>query len=375
MSRPCTARSLAVGLFAVRSLVMRSTASLAVALCLATSSRAMAQDADVAARKHYEHGVALYQQGKFKESLSDLVQARELSRSYTILLNIGQVRAAMSDFLGAIEAYRQYLNEGGARLTAEQRKAVQGEINDFESRLATPVVASDVPFADVFVDSNRVGQTPIALRLNPGNHELKVVHKDHPAQQRRVALASGTRERIAFELRAPNQAAPVGQPGPGDSNPAPSSGPASPQSPSSRTSSLAPSSSTPSSSSSPSPSSVGPVPSPPVRKHDTGRTIAWSAVGTLAAGAAVTGVWALFSNHSLTELRDDPPPRDHSAMESQATKTRVLAILADGFAVSAIGLGVWLTLDKDAFRSTKSGSAPGLQLRAGPGNISLRARF
>lgn len=331
-----------------RSFALRSTASLAFALCLASGPLANAQSADDRARQHYDHGVSLYQQGAFKEALSELTQARELSRSYTILLNIGQVRAAMNDFLGAIDAYRQYLNEGGSRLAAAQRKAVQNEINEFESRLATPVVASDVPFAEVFVDSVRIGQTPITLRLNPGDHDLKVAHQDHPAQQRHVVLAPGTHEPISFALRASDKEAPSVKPSPTGLSTTPTSA-----------------------------SSSLPVPPPsaPPAKHDSGRVIAWSAVGTLAAGAAVTGVWALFSNHSLAELRDESGTRDHSAMESQATKTRVLAILADGFAASAIGLGVWLTLDKDAFRSKKSGSVPRVQLQAGPGNVSLRARF
>jgi len=325
-------------------------------ILLSAHSRA-AGDADPEARKHYQQGILAYGRGAYKDSLAELTLARELSRSYTILLNIGQVRAAMGDLVGAVEAYRQYLAEGGTHLSSAQRHNAETEITAFQSRLASPVIDSDVAFSDVFVDSVHAGQTPLTLRVNPGNHDLRVSHKDYPEQQRRVTLAEGSRERLSFVL-TPTKS--------------PAASPPATKQPSATDSAAAPATAA----EPPPRTNLPPSPDTPAKESpDTDRIIAWSAVGTLAAGAAVTGILALQSNHSLAELRNAPQPRDHAAMDSQSTKTRLFATVTDGLLLGAVGLGVWLTLDPHAFSSAKAASAPVLRLRAGLSEVSLSGEF
>lgn len=340
-------------------------ASAAFTICFSRAPLAHADPNDGEARAHYEHGAQLFQRGDFKGALSELSAARALTHSYTILANIGQVRAAMNDYLGAIESYRQYLNEGGARLSADERRDADAKIIEFESHLARPTVASDISTTEIFVDSVRAGQAPLTLRLNPGDHEIKAFHKDQPEQQRRITLGPGTRERITFTF---SSSAPVAVP----PKPEPDGAGAAAQ---------------PGVSPPPDAPAVGGVikdQPPQLPQHlketppptDTGRVIAWAAVGTMAAGATVTGIWALFANHSLSNLRDAPQPRDHSAMESQATKTRVLATVTDGLLLGAAGLGAWLILDRNAFSSAnKTGNSGTLKLHAGMNAVSLSAQF
>lgn len=337
-----------------------ASAAFAILVCRAPHARADVNDAE--ARAHYDRGAQLFQRGDYKGALSELSEARALTHSYTILANIGQVRAAMNDYLGAIESYRQYLNEGGARLSPTQRRDADAKIIEFESRLARPTVVSDMSSTEIFVDSVRSGQAPLTLRLNPGDHEIKAFHRDQPEQQRRLVLGSGTRERIAFTFS-------VSAPAPVPQNPDPDGARDAAE-----------------------PAAVTPSDAPVVEKGqppqlppklnevppptDTGRIIAWAAVGTLAAGATVTGIWALSANHSLSNLREGPEPRDRSAMESEATKTRVLATVSDGLWAGAAGLGVWLILDRSAFSSIKkTGSSKTLTLRAGLNAVSLSAQF
>jgi len=339
-----------------RARSLGSKAITSAALALLSAHSAAAGDEDPEARKHYQLGILAYGRGAYKDSLAELTVARELSHSYTILLNIGQVRAAMGDLVGAVEAYRQYLAEGGTHLSSAQRRSAESEITAFQARVASPVIDSDVAFSDVFVDSVHAGQTPLTLRVNPGNHDLRVSHKDYPEQQRRVTLAEGSHERVSFVLAPtkPPAASPPAASPPAANQPSATDGAAAP----------------------PPRVDLPPSPDTPAKQSpDTGRIIAWSAVGTLAAGAAVTGILALQSNHSLAELRNAAQPRDHSAMDSQSTKTRLFATVTDGLLLGAVGLGVWLTLDPHVFSSAKAASAPVLRLRAGLSEVSLRAEF
>ncbi len=302
--------------------------SLASALALASGS-ARALDPEAESRAHYERAVKLYAEGAYEASLAEMIRVRELNQSYKILFNIAQVRTAMNDFVGAISGYRQYLQEGGAELSAPRRDAVQKEITALEARVASVRVHSDVPGAEALVDGQKQGVTPLTLTLNPGLHEISVRHGDDgTSKTQNIVLAEGAHEQLSFTLLV-EPLATLG------SRERPASLPARPRS------AMA--------------SAREPLDSQP--HTEPPRYAAWAVVGGLAALAAPAGVLALSSQHS------------------DATRARVFAGVCDGLLLGAAGLGLWLALDPSAFRGGRAARSGALVLRASTSELSVAGRF
>jgi hypothetical protein len=330
-----------------------------LAAALAVERPASAADAETEARERFERAIKLYEDQDYGAALAELERAAKLKPSFKLFYNMGQVRVAMRDYAAAIVAFQQYLEQGGNRIPAERRDFVDKEIKRLEQRVARIMVTTDVPSAEVSIDDDVVGFTPLAepILINAGTRRVTVRHPDYPPRSRTLSLAGRVRETVAFSLSQPVQPAPHS---PATQEPAPPSyaeqrgattvqpsGPASP---------------------------VADQSSGPDRKI----LIGWIATGALAAGAVVTGVLALNGNDDLAEQRERPANADD--LDSEATRVRTLAIATDVLAVGALaagGLSLWWTLESNGREQTTAArrSSPGLAIGVGPLGASLKGRF
>ncbi|HET9953508.1 MAG TPA: PEGA domain-containing protein [Polyangiaceae bacterium] len=303
-------------------------------------------DQEAEAGKHYNRAVELYTKGAYSEALAELIQTRALNHSYKVLFNIAQVRGVMQDAAGALQAYREYLAEGGAEINAQRREDVQKEIRDLEARVATLIVETDLAGAQVLIDSTPAGVTPLPapLPINPGTHEVEVKHPEYPPQTRRVAFEKSRAERVAFTLAPPAPPKAVARL---ETSPT-AQGKA----------------------------STDVAPSDP---RTTAKWIGWVGTGVLVTGAAVTGILALSANGSLAKLRDDPNS-DHAAMQSKSDTTKTYAAVCDGFLIAtavAGGVSLWLTLSSPSSgeHAATTKKTPTLSVGAGPSAVQLRGTF
>src|SRR5688572_27712516 len=166
---------------------------------------AFAADPEVEARERYERALKLYEERAFDAALVELKLAAELRPSYKLLYNIAQVRLAMNDFAAAYESYQQYLEQGGDKIPAARREAVQQEMKRLEQRVARLAVETDEPGAEVFIDEVLIGTTPLknALLVNSGIRQLVVRHPDHVPQSRRLSVGGGTQQTVRFTFSTP----------------------------------------------------------------------------------------------------------------------------------------------------------------------------
>jgi hypothetical protein len=336
---------------------------IALLVCLNGGVARAADDPDREARERYENAVKLYEDGAYDAALVELNRASELRPSYKIYYNIGQVRFAMHDYAGAIDAYRQYLEKGGDKVPAARRDQVRKELAGLAQRVARLVIETDVPGAEVLIDDTSVGVTPLKapLVVNSGIRRISARHPDYLPQSRRLSIAGGVEDTIKFALA-------------GAAAPAPGATPAAPigaARPSAASAPGAPAAATP---------AAAPVPdaSQPAASKPSVPWAGWALTGAFAASAAVTGALALSANSSLDDERGDLNV-SASDVSSQASKVRTLATITDGLAAAALitgGISLWLTL-----RASASAEAPpaasknGLKVGFGPTGISLRAAF
>ncbi len=340
--------------------------ALATTLIVSTATNAWAADPDREARERYDNAVKLYEEGAYDAALVELNRAAELRPSYKLYYNIAQVRFAMHDYASAIDAYRQYLDKGGDKITPQRREQVQKELTSLAQRVAKLSVEVDVPGAEVFVDDVPVGTSPLPgpLVVNSGIRRVTVRHPDYVPQTKRLTLAGNVQDKVSFAFVSRGTDAAAA---------APSAPPA--------TGAAAPETASPGALA----SASGSAAAPPERSAERGRPssvwIGWAATGALAAGAAVTGIIALSKNSSLDEDRKHLDVSDDE-LDARGSKLRTLAIVTDVLGAAAIvagGVSLWLTLHESSPETGSSAAAraPRSQWRLGiaPRGVHLQTTF
>jgi hypothetical protein len=179
---------------------MRARLVALVAITLAACSLSMPAwaapptAADVASAKRlFEQGLRLYNEGSYREALSDFLHANELVPRASIQRNIAQCHRDLHEFAEAYDSYQTLLSKYGATMSAADKRAVQHAIDELASLTATVKVNVADPGAAVAVDGNTVGTTPLAnpVRVNLGAHTITVTKAGYETLTKDVKVNGG----------------------------------------------------------------------------------------------------------------------------------------------------------------------------------------
>jgi hypothetical protein len=173
--------------------------------------------ATVEASNRFVRGVNYYGAGNFGAALAEFQRAYELTGSWEVLYNLGQVSQALGRLPEAARHFERYLADGGDGIRPQRRAEVEASLATLRADLGTIRVEVDVAGAEILVDDEIVGVTPLAepLYVEPGPHEVRVRHPDHGTVTREVMLAGGVAETVALVLATPDAPPPpVGGAGP-----------------------------------------------------------------------------------------------------------------------------------------------------------------
>jgi tetratricopeptide (TPR) repeat protein len=283
------------------------------------------------ASDHYEAGLELYADGEFKRAAIEFDRAYELVPNYRALYNIGQVRIQLHDYARAMKALQAYLKEGGEKIDAARKKAVDDDLAMLATRTATLVIETGEPGVEVFVDGEPAGVTPLSepLLLDTGARRLTLRKEGYHPREETLTLASKDALTMRFDLRkvekARNQVVYV---------------------------------------------------APSAQASDRTAWIwgTWSATAAFAAGAAVTGVLGINAAEDLGEQRQKlgaSSDQLESAQSRAVTLLRVADILG-GAAIVTGGVALYLTLSKPASPKEKPKRA---ELKFTPRAVTLRTTF
>ena len=164
------------------------------------------------AGERFDRGVAFYDEGDFGAALAEFLRAYELTEHWGVLYNLGQVSSALNRHAEALRYFESYLADGGGEIDASRRSEVEEKVGALRSRLATLMVTVDVDGAEILLDDEIVGTTPLAepIYVSSGPHVVVARHPEHGSERRTVTLASETSETVAFALVQPAVDPPVG---------------------------------------------------------------------------------------------------------------------------------------------------------------------
>lgn len=315
------------------------------------------------ARVRYERAIKLYEEGVYDAALVELTRAYELHPSFKVLYNIGQVRVALLDYAGAVEAFQRYLREGGGKIPEQRVEAVRKELATLSQRVAQLTIASDVQGAEVLIDDLLVGVTPLRtpVLVNSGMRRVTLRHPERAPETQRVSVAGGEQLTVGL-LLTPQRAA----------EPAQLASPA-PLPPASEPQVAAP----------PSPAAVAAASETSGSATEAKRPaldyVVFGSTGALALASGSLAIGALVLNRKLDERRDDPGEAPN-AFEDDRLRMRRMALAADVLAISALAgaaVSTWLLLQKDRRPSPANSRAPArtTHVELGPSALRVSSSF
>jgi hypothetical protein len=172
-------------------MMVRRFGVLALLLTLGQVSTARADEIAKEAREHFNAGVAFVDDpdgARYEEAYREFKAAYAISPSWKILGNMGLVALKLERDGEAIEAYSQYLEQGGAQIEAGERRQVERDLQILKNGLVNVTLSSvpagatvrDERFPDAgpsVVNRYVLGDAELTLGLHPGRHRL-IAHLD-----------------------------------------------------------------------------------------------------------------------------------------------------------------------------------------------------
>lgn len=154
------------------------------------------------AREHYKRGLQLYEDGDFTAARVEFDRAYALAPTYRIFYNSGLCSKQLNDYVAALTAFQRYLAEGGPEIPDDRRSEVTKLIAELKPRIASLVVTTNVPDADVAVDDVPVGHTPFKepVLVNPGRRKVSVTKQGYFPANKSIIVAGSDKASINLEL-------------------------------------------------------------------------------------------------------------------------------------------------------------------------------
>lgn len=328
----------------LRLSALASLAALCVALrsadCYAEPAAGNASEPSPAAvseaSQRYDRGLKLYSEGEYRLAVIEFERAYALVPDHRVLYNIGQVRVQLGDYAKARIALERYLKDGAGKISEAREQSVKTDLEMLSGRTATLKIDCAVAGAEVFIDGESVGLTPLPepILMNTGEHNIEIRKADYQTRILRQTLAGKDEGKISVELDKIH---------------------------------------------------VAPVPVaivvPPKRsvaaepRSTTAIWAGWVTTGVLTTGAVVTGVIGLNAASDLARQRDQVA--NHADLQSTSNRAKVFLYTNDALTAAAViagSISLYLTLKSPAARDDSRDSAS-LGLRIAPNGFALSGRY
>ena len=155
------------------------------------------------AKRHFQQGVALFNDGNFTAALAEFEQAYKLRPAPFVLYNIALTQKSLFRYSDAIATLERFLSES-TDLTAEKRAEATTIITELKALLADVTIEITPPGASISVDGRVVGQSPLGkpVAIAAGSHKLEVTADGYEPQKRDLLVTAGVPIRISLELKA-----------------------------------------------------------------------------------------------------------------------------------------------------------------------------
>lgn len=128
------------------------------------------------AKAEYEAGKILYQDGDHRNALVKFQHAYELSHDARLQWNVAACEKNLRHYTRVLAALETYQKEGGALLTDQDKQDAIDLSGTVKTLVSSLNVTSNEPGADVFVDDEKIGTTPLPgpVLVDVGTRKIRV---------------------------------------------------------------------------------------------------------------------------------------------------------------------------------------------------------
>jgi tetratricopeptide (TPR) repeat protein len=187
--------------------------SLCVVLLFLSAARSVQADAgsgqsatidDVAtSHEHFNRGVEYVHDGDLRGALIEFKRAYAVSPNYRVLFNLGQVANALGRYTEAQDYFQHYINDGQDEIPPDRKRDVEAQLGKLAGRIATLVLATNVPGAEIFVDDVSVGTSPLQgpVKVSSGTGTIAAISSGRPRVSQVIDVAGG--DTVALQLSFP----------------------------------------------------------------------------------------------------------------------------------------------------------------------------
>lgn len=273
------------------------------------------------AAKHFQRGVALYNETDYRAALVEFRRAYEVAPNAAVLYNLGQTYYQLQNYAASLLTFERYLTESGDK--ASHRSEVEDSLEILRARVGKLQISATLEGCEVTIDDEVIGKTPLPepVLVSIGRRKVVSMCESRAPESRMVEVAAGDTVKVAFILNVADPA------------------------PEARANASV---TTPSRDASPT----------------NWRRIGWTTTAVLGAGAVTTGVLALLASRDLEDARDSYPVTA-ATLEDKAAKVSRYALAADVLGAATLiagGLTLTYTLTRSPSREVRVGlGASGVQ--------------
>lgn len=148
-------------------------------------------------------GRKYYQSGRYADAIDSLERAQSLSPRSAFIYNIAKCHEKIGDYDKAIVYYQRYLDMDPK---ASDKQDVISVIKSLQARMRETLselsVRTDPVGADVYIDDmdKLRGQTPLDIRLKPGEHKIVFVKNGFETVERKFVMPEDRPRDLAYAL-------------------------------------------------------------------------------------------------------------------------------------------------------------------------------
>jgi PEGA domain len=154
------------------------------------------------AKAEYEAGKILYQDGDHKNALLKFQHAYDLAGDARLQWNIAACEKNLRHYTRVLAALEKYQKEGGALLTDQDKQDAVDLTATVRTLVSSLKVSVNEPGADVYVDDEKIGTTPLPgpVMIDVGNRKIRVVKPGYKEFVKVEAIAGAGDVTVTAEL-------------------------------------------------------------------------------------------------------------------------------------------------------------------------------
>lgn len=153
------------------------------------------------AKTDYDSGKLLYSDGDNAGANVKFRSAYEKSKEPRLLWNIAATEKNLRHYSKALKLVRQYLDEGGDKLTDQDKSEAQELIKVMEPFTAKLKIDVNEPDAEVYVDEELVGTTPVKpIVVDIGTRKIRVRKGEYEEYSKEVPVGGAAEVGLDVKL-------------------------------------------------------------------------------------------------------------------------------------------------------------------------------